>query len=85
MGINVQNADKQTALHLAVRYGNIELAKCLLAKGADVTVRNGDSRTVMELMSRDLREDFAATMKLSAAMTRNCAPLLQSLDVRRIR
>ena len=55
--INAQNKYGQTALHVAVRYGNLELARCLVAKGADLTIRNNDGRTVLESSTREFEDE----------------------------
>jgi hypothetical protein len=46
--LNAQNKEGQTALHIAVRYGNIELAQCFVAKGADVFIDNNSGQCVMD-------------------------------------
>lgn len=58
--INAQNKIGQTALHVAVRFGNIELARCLVAKGADLTIRNKDGRTVLELSTTEFANEVTA-------------------------
>ena len=47
--LDAQNHSGQTALHVAIRYGNLELANCLIARGADTTIRNADGCSVVDL------------------------------------
>ena len=41
----------KTALHLAISKGHIEVVKCLLDNGADITAKTGAGKTVLELAS----------------------------------
>ena len=54
--LNGQNKEGQTALHVAVRYGNIELAQCLVAKGADVDLKNHSGQSVLDLCTPELQQ-----------------------------
>jgi hypothetical protein len=47
--LDAQNKSGQTALHVAIRYGNLELANCLIARGADTTIRNQEGFSVVDL------------------------------------
>jgi len=58
--INAQNNCGQTALHVAVRYGNIELARCLVMKGADSTIKNHDGNTVLDLSTPEFVKEISA-------------------------
>jgi hypothetical protein len=53
--INSQNKNLQTALHVSIRYGNIDMASCLVAKGCDVTLRNSDGYTALEMCTSDIK------------------------------
>ena len=51
--LNMQNKLGQTALHIAIRYGNLELANCLISRGADTTIRNNEGKTIVDLSPTD--------------------------------
>lgn len=52
--LNGQNAEGQTPLHVAVRFGNIELGQCLIAKGADASIKNNSGQSVLDLCTPEL-------------------------------
>lgn len=84
--LNAQNGKyKQTALHVAVRYGNIELAKCLVAKGIDVTLRNADGHSVFDLSTADLVKEMNLCVSANAAIVKDRLPLLDVTSANRIR
>jgi ankyrin repeat protein len=47
--IDLQNNNKETALHLATRYGNLNLLSKILAKGPDLNISNKDGRKAIAL------------------------------------
>ena len=57
--IDAQNSSGQSALHVAVRYGNIDLAACLIAKNANMHLKNFAGYTVMEMCPPDIRTVLA--------------------------
>ena len=56
----------ETALHLAIRRGDLRIVKLLLRNGGDVTVRNNDGYTCMDLLQRKERR----TPELEKALSR---------------
>ena len=51
--INHQDNDGNTALHYALMGENFELAKFLVGKGADKTIKNNDGETPEDLWEED--------------------------------
>nr|prf alpha latrotoxin [Latrodectus tredecimguttatus] len=49
ININEQNVDKDTALHLAVYYKNLQMIKLLIKYGIDVTIRNAYDKTALDI------------------------------------
>jgi len=49
--INAQdgNDNWNTVLHLAIKRNELEVVNCLLSEGADITIENGDGKTILEL------------------------------------
>ncbi len=46
----------QTALFSAVTYGNVEIVKLLISKGADINARNNDGQTAWDLAYKRIKE-----------------------------
>lgn len=53
-----QNRSKQTALHLAVRYANKEMARCFVAKGANISIPNGDNRKLVDVCTAEVYQEI---------------------------
>jgi ankyrin repeat protein len=47
--IDLQNNNKETALHVATRYGNLDILSKILAKGPDINISNKDGRKAIAL------------------------------------
>ena len=48
---NIQNSDKETALHSAAQYGHLEAVQLLLKHGADPNIKNSKDETPLDLAS----------------------------------
>lgn len=57
MSMRISKGNK-TALHLAIAKGHLDVVKCLLESGADITAKTGAGKTVLELAS-----DYVASSK----------------------
>jgi len=58
--VNSQSfADRSMPLHLASRYGHVDLARMLVERGADVSAQKKDGSTALHLASRYGRVDLA--------------------------
>lgn len=67
---NVQNAQGETALHLAVRHGHEQTAACLLAYGADHTVVDNRGHTPLSLDYTNLKVLHAIRQRYGRVRTR---------------
>jgi hypothetical protein len=47
--IDYQDKNKQTALHIAIRFGNLEMARCFIAKGANTQLTNNEGRKIADI------------------------------------
>src|SRR5579859_564842 len=67
--VNYENGDGQTALHLAVDNGLLELANILIAAGADVSLRSHDGLSLTQAMlcTAILNDDHRMVQALLAA------------------
>ena len=72
--INHQNADKNTALHVAVYAGATEVAKLLVSQGAKLELANKAGQTALEIAEGSDKTDIVRLIKmrktLSACKTR---------------
>ncbi len=58
--INITNSKGDTALHLAVRCGNVEFSKILILHGADVCMKNKEKKSPQGMLI-DKRESYFST------------------------
>jgi ankyrin repeat protein len=56
--VAAQNNDWETPLHLASRWGKVEVARMLIEHGADVAAQNKDLETPLHLASRPDSRSF---------------------------
>lgn len=47
--VNATNSSKNTALHIASKYGHIDQCEMLLKAGADATIRNRDGKSAVDV------------------------------------
>lgn len=66
--INTVNTTKQTALHLAVKNGDLSIVKLLARKDANLTLEDNDGHTPLSLAQK--KEDVAITAFLKTAGNR---------------
>lgn len=68
MGANPDIADSQGygPLHRAAWWGDVELARKLLAAGADATLLTKDGRTALDIAKHNRNEDVAALLPVNA-------------------
>jgi ankyrin repeat protein len=62
-------ADGSTPLHCAAMNGSEELASSLIAYGADVALRDGQDRTVMEVALSNKRDGIVALLRAAETQT----------------
>ena len=58
MSINEQNADGDTALHIAVRCSSEPMTEVLLKSGADVNIKNKKNETPLSIAQEELRDEI---------------------------
>ena len=58
MSINEQNADGDTALHIAARCSSDQMIEALLKSGADVNIKNKKNETPLSIAQEELRDDI---------------------------
>lgn len=56
--VNYQNENGCTALHYAVFFQEIDIAKCLIINGADINIKDARSRTPLSYLSFDEKHIF---------------------------
>ena len=58
MSINEQNADGDTALHIAARCSSEPMIEVLLKSGADVNIKNKKNETPLSIAQEELRDEI---------------------------
>jgi ankyrin repeat protein len=64
--VNAQEADGETALHLAAFYGHLGVAQVLLKNGADLRIENKERKTPLDLASKERHDDIVQLLKSTA-------------------
>ena len=55
--LHTKNKAGQTALHIAVDYGNLEIVRLLLERGAEVNIKDKNRQTPLLMLEDNLEED----------------------------
>lgn len=63
VNINRIDQDKNTALHIAIEFGYLDMVKLLIQRGAKLQIKNGNGETAQELALRKRSVRVLDTMK----------------------
>lgn len=63
VGLDATNANSDTALHLAVKVGDLEIASQLLEAGSDAGAEDADGRTVLQAGAYNEQQDLVVIFK----------------------
>ena len=61
--VNTKDEHGETALHVAVQHGNLEMIRFLLEKGAKVNIKDAEKRTPLLMIHDSLGDDDGASLK----------------------
>ena len=66
--INSQDKDGNTALHYAVKHGQIQTCKLLVSLGTDITIKNNSGSTAMDLLSSQHGKNYFEFLEFLTAI-----------------